>query len=213
MNALGDCAQDTRPMIDRVHRCNHGEQNLRGTNVTRRFVAADMLLARLQREAVSRTTFGIVRNADESPWHVAFVLLSRGKKRGVRSTETEWNAETLCAPDRNIGAEFTWGFQQRERENVRRDNDKRAGGVRLIREMSVIVNRAVRRGILNECAENSVVEFEFREVVDFTFDAERFRARANNFDRFGVTIVRDEKYFPIWNRRVTKRHRFGRGRR
>ena len=85
--------------------------------------------------------------------------------------------------------------------------------MRLLHELRIIVNCAVGRGILHERAENSVVEFELREVIDLHFDAERFRARANDFDRFRMTIVRDEKDFPIRNRGVTERHCLGRARR
>ena len=110
MNALGDCVQATRPMIDRVHRRNHGEQNLRGANVTRRFVAPNVLLARLQRESISGPSFRVVRNANQSSRHVAFVLIARRKKRGVRSAETERNSETLRTADCDIGTEFAGRF-------------------------------------------------------------------------------------------------------
>src|SRR5689334_8842266 len=97
-------------MIDRVHRCNDREQNLRGTNVTGRLVATDVLLARLERKPICRSTFGIVRDADESARHVTFVLITRREVGGVRSAESEWNAEPLSISDRDVGAEFTRRF-------------------------------------------------------------------------------------------------------
>ena len=57
-----------------------------------------------------------------------------------------------------------------------------------------------------------MVKLELREVVDLNFDAERFRSRTDDFDRFGMTVVGDEKSFSIRNGRVTKRHCFGRAR-
>src|SRR2546423_7647074 len=125
MDALGDCAHTARAVIDRVHRRDDGEKNLRRADVTRCLVAADVLLARLQRESVSGPAFSIVRNADESPGHVALVLIERGKVSRMRSAETEWNAETLRISNRNVSAEFARWFYQRERENVRRDNNER----------------------------------------------------------------------------------------
>src|SRR5438874_7691527 len=110
MDALGDCAHTARAVIDRVHRRDDGEKNLRRANVTRCLVAADVLLARLQRESVSGPAFSIVRNADESPGHVALVMIAGGKVSRVRSTETERNAEALCIPNRNVRPEFTRRF-------------------------------------------------------------------------------------------------------
>ena len=106
MNALGDCAQTGRSVIDGVHRRNDREQNLRSTNVTRRFVAADVLLARLQRESIRGAALGIVRNTDQSSWHMAFELIARCKIGSVRSAETERHAEALCVSNRDVGTEF-----------------------------------------------------------------------------------------------------------
>ena len=60
MNALGDRAQSFWAVINRIHRGNDSEKNLSRADVARRFIAPDMLLARLQREAIGRTAFGIV---------------------------------------------------------------------------------------------------------------------------------------------------------
>src|SRR5437588_8596578 len=106
MNALGDCAQSARSMIHGIHRRDDGEKNLRRANVTRRFVAPNVLLARLQREPVSGPAFDVVRNANESTGHVTFILVACRKKRRVRSAETERNAKALRAADRDISAEF-----------------------------------------------------------------------------------------------------------
>ena len=155
MNAFGDGAQAARSMINRIHRGDDGEQNLRGADITGRFVAADVLLAGLQGEAIAGPAVGIVRNADETSRHVAFVFIARRKISGVRSAKAERNAETLRAADGDIGAEFARRFQQRERKNIGRDDDERAGIVRLPNEFSVIENRAVGCRILHERAENS----------------------------------------------------------
>ena len=46
------CRQAFRPVVDRVHRGHHRQQHLRGADVRGRLFAADVLLARLQRQAV-----------------------------------------------------------------------------------------------------------------------------------------------------------------
>ena len=130
----------------------------------------------------------------------------------MRSAKPERNTEPLCAANRNIGAELAWRLQQSERENVRRDDDERAGIVRLPDESSIIINRTVGRRILHQCAEDSLVEFEPRVIVDLNFDAERFCARAHDFDGLRMAILGHEESFPAGSDGVTERHRFGCGR-
>ena len=87
----------------------------------RRTCAVQMLLVALsrrmccsrvcKREAITRPALGIVRNADEPPGHVAFVLIARRKIGGVRAAKSERNAEALRAADGDIGAEFAGRFQ------------------------------------------------------------------------------------------------------
>ncbi len=85
-------------------------------------------------------------------------------------------------------------------------------------EIGIVVNRAIGRGILRQRAKNRIVEFETRVIVDLEFDAERFRARANDVDGLRVAVIRDEKRFLVTAgadccNRLAKRHGFGRGRR
>src|SRR5437667_9394923 len=115
MNSLGDCAQTARAMINRVHRRDHGEKNLRRANVARCFVAADMLFARLQRESIGWPTFGIVGNSDKSARHVPFILIARRKIGCMRSAETERNAKGLRISDCNVRAEFARRLEQWKR--------------------------------------------------------------------------------------------------
>src|SRR5436305_12200862 len=84
--------------------------------------------------------------------------------------------------------------------------------MRLPDKFAVIVNRAVGGGILNESAENRVVELKTRVIAGPDLNAEWFRARLNDGNRLGMTIIGDKKRFPIRNNRVTKRHRFSGGR-
>src|SRR4029450_12392875 len=60
VNTLCDRAQSFGTVIDRIHRRNDGQENLCRTDVTGRFVAADVLLARLQGEAIRGATFSVV---------------------------------------------------------------------------------------------------------------------------------------------------------
>ena len=158
MNALGDSAQTARAMVNRVHRRHDGEKNLGRANIAGRFVAADVLLACLQRESVCRSAFGVVRNANKTSRHVAFVLIARGKIGGMWSTESERNTKPLRVPDGNVSAKFAGRLQQCECESVGSNHNQRAGVVGLLNEFGIIVNCAVGCRILNQRAENGVVE-------------------------------------------------------
>ena len=54
MHVARDLRQPFGAVIDRVHRGDHGEQHLRGADVGGRLLAADVLLAGLQRQAIGR---------------------------------------------------------------------------------------------------------------------------------------------------------------
>src|SRR5437763_5664533 len=106
MNSLGDCAQTAGAMINRVHRRDHGEKNLRRANVACCFVAADVLFARLQRESIGGPTVGLVGNSDKPAWHVPFGFVARREVSRVGPAETKRNAKALPIANEGIGAEF-----------------------------------------------------------------------------------------------------------
>ena len=47
-NATGDCPEPVGAVIDRIHRCHHGGQHLRGTDVRSCLLTANVLLAGLE---------------------------------------------------------------------------------------------------------------------------------------------------------------------
>ncbi len=95
-------AQAAWAMINRIHRCDHGEENLGGADVTGGFVAANVLFAGLEREPICRAAVGIVRNADEPSRHVALVGIPRRKISGVRvrQNRAERRSVACCPPPR-----------------------------------------------------------------------------------------------------------------
>ena len=114
-------------MVNCIHRRNDGEKNLRRANVAGRFVAPNMLLPCLQRQAIGRSAFSIVRDAHEPPGHVTFVLVARGEVCRVGSAKAKRHTKTLRVPNRNICAEFPRWLQYCKRKNIRGNDDERAG--------------------------------------------------------------------------------------
>ncbi len=109
-----DCACDRAKsvwaVVDRVHARHDREQRLGRTDVTRRAVAADVLLAGLQRQAISHAAFSVFGDADEATGHLAFELVFYGHVRCVRTTKAHGDTEALCRTDRDIRTKFTRSF-------------------------------------------------------------------------------------------------------
>jgi hypothetical protein len=89
-----------RAVIHGVHRRHHREQHLRGADVRGRLLAADVLLARLQREAVGGLPCASTVHADEAPGHAALQLVAHRHVAGVRAAEAHRHAEALRAAHR-----------------------------------------------------------------------------------------------------------------
>src|SRR6266496_479864 len=106
MHSLGDCPQTTGAVINRVHRGYESGKDRCRADVARCLVATDMLLARLQREAIGGPTLRIVRNTHQPAGHVTFVSIAGGEVCRVRPAKPERSTEALRATDRDIRAKF-----------------------------------------------------------------------------------------------------------
>jgi len=83
-------------------------------NVAGCFLAADMLLAGLQREPQGGPSLRVFRHADQTPRHPAFEGVASGEVSRVRSAVAERHAEPLAAAYRDVRAKFS-----RRRHNVK----------------------------------------------------------------------------------------------
>ena len=69
MHAHADGAQPFRAVPNGIATRHDGEQGLRGADITGRLLAADVLFARLQGEAVGGLAVAIDGNTDKPPRH------------------------------------------------------------------------------------------------------------------------------------------------
>ncbi len=95
MDARGYRGEALGPVPDGIHASHVGEQHLRGADVGIRLLAADVLLAGLQRHAVGGLAARIFRDADDAPRHGAHIGFARGEKRRMRAAITHRHAEAL----------------------------------------------------------------------------------------------------------------------
>ena len=69
---------------------------------------------------------GILRHADEAAGQLTLEARAHGHVAGVRAAEAHRHAEALRRADRDVGAELARAREQRQREQVGRDDGERA---------------------------------------------------------------------------------------
>ena len=154
VDASSDRAKAVGAVVDRVHARDDGEEHLRRADVARGLLPSDVLLARLEREAQRAASSSIDGDADHATGHGALRVVPCREVGGVRSAVSERHPESLRASDHHVGAEGTWRLEHDEREQIGGDDDPHASLAKRGDELTVVVNRAVARRILEEGAED-----------------------------------------------------------
>ena len=131
-HALRDTHQSLRPMVDRVHAGHDGGQDLRGADVGGGFLAADVLFAGLQRQPVGRVAVDVHAHTHQAPGHGALVVVAAGQVGGVRAAAAHGHAKALGAAHHDIGAHFAGCFEQRQRQQIGGQNQRRLLAVDLL---------------------------------------------------------------------------------
>ena len=216
MDAGGDRLQPVRSVIDRVHRRDVRQQRLRGADVRRRLLAADVLLAGLERHPVRLASPRVHRQADDSPRRLADERLPRREERRVRSAVPERHAEPLRVADDDVGAHLSGRSDQRQRHQIARHGDEQARRMGLVDRRPQIGDRPAIVRVLQQQAER-VLHRDARRVADLEPDVERLGPAAQDVDRLRETAVRDEEHALLPCRRLLRlqpvEHRHGLGRR
>ena len=100
-------------------------QRLRGADVRGRFLAADVLLARLQRQHEAAAAVDVDGLAGDPARHPAQVLLAGGEQAERGPAEVEPVAERLALADGDVDAAFAGRAQDAERDRVDLGDDDR----------------------------------------------------------------------------------------
>ena len=198
MYALRDGPDAPRSVIDGVHARHDREERLRRTDVARRLLATDVLLARLKRHAQRAVALRVDADADDAAGELSYVLPLARKERRVGAAVSERHAEALGAPERDVRAELSGRHHQRQRKEIagHRDHDPRRVGA--LDEPPPVIQRAVGAGVLQDHAEELVVRVERTGgVADQDLDAVRRGARPKDFDRLRVAAVGEEDGAPV----------------
>jgi hypothetical protein len=147
-----------------------------------------------------RTAFGtrglpvhIVRQADDPAGDLPLVLFAGREECGMRAAVAHRNAEPLRVADHDIGTPFAGWREQREREQVGGNGDEPARLVDSADEVAIVVDGAVRCGILEQRSEDCRAGRERAVVADHRLPSACARPRPNDVDRLWVTQLGDEE--------------------
>ena len=100
-------------------------QRLGGADVRGRLLAADVLLAGLQREHEAAAPVEVGGGARDAPGHPAQVLLARGEQAERRAPEVEPVAERLALADGHVDPALAGRREHAERDRVDLRDDHR----------------------------------------------------------------------------------------
>src|SRR6185312_11236262 len=123
VGAAGDRLQALRAVVDAVHGGGDGQQRLGGADVGGGLLAADVLLAGLQGQAVGGQAGVVLGDADEAAGQRALEALAHGHVGGVRAAEEQRHAQALGVAHGDVGALLARGDDEGQREDVGGDGD------------------------------------------------------------------------------------------
>ena len=207
VDALGDGAESLGAMINGIHRGHDGKENLGGADVTGRLVAADVLLAGLEREAQGGIASGVFRNSDKAAGEAALVFIAGREESGVGSAVAGRDAKALARTDHDIGPTFARRLQEGERQKVGGNDGEGADRVGTGDEFFQVANRAVGGWVLKEGCKDWFGGEVFGRAGE-NLDPKRFGAGLKNSEGLWMDMVGDENRIAALDV-VTKRHRLG----
>ena len=152
-NALGNALEALRAVVDRVHAGHDGRQHLRGADVGGGFFAADVLFARLQREAVGWVAVSVHTGSHQPAGQRALEFVATRQVGSVRPAIAHGHAKALGAAQHDVGVPLTWRHQERERQQVGGHAQGGAVGVCLAGQRPQVVDGAGGGRVLRQHAE------------------------------------------------------------
>ncbi|MNS83265.1 hypothetical protein D3C72_1170480 [compost metagenome] len=211
MGAAGDAGQAFRTVVDGVHRGHHCQQHLCGTDVGGGLLAADVLFAGLQGQAVGRVALCVDGDADQAARHRTLVGVTAGHERRMRATETERHAETLAVADHDVRTPFARGGQQGQGQQVGGHGHQAAARMHGIDQRLVVAHLAEGIRVLQQQAEGFRFQ-RFGRGAHAQHDAHGLGAGAQQFQRLRVHgVVHEEGVRLRLGRTLGQGHRFSGG--
>ena len=213
VDPAGDGREPLGAVVHGIERGDVGEERLRGADVRGRLLAADVLLARLDRHPVGGLAVPIDGHADQAAGHLADVGVARGEERRVRTAVAERDAEALGAADDDVGAHLARRRDERARQQIGRDDGERLGVVDTTDDRREIADEAVGIRRLEQHAVHVRADLGGRDIDDAQLEAERLGTRGQQLQRLRERRAIREEHPRVLARAhaVRQRHAFRRG--
>ncbi len=192
----------------------HRQEDLRGADVAGGLLAPDVLLAGLQGEAVGRPAIGVDGDADQAPRQLALEARANRRKGRVRAPEAQRHTEALGRAHHDVGADLPRWPQDAQRQQIRRDDRERPGGVEIGDERLVIADLAQIARVRQQRPEagGGLGGPAVRQVEHLDVDPERLGAGLEDGDGLGKGVGVDDEHRRVRARGPPhQRHRLGRG--
>ena len=125
-------------------------ERLGGADVRGRLLAADVLLARLQREHEAAAPVDVARLARDPPGHAPQVGLGGGEEAERRAAEVQAVAERLALPDGDVDAALARRLEDPERDRVVGADDDRGRVLGGARQRGGVLDGAEEVGLLED---------------------------------------------------------------
>ncbi|CUK20922.1 hypothetical protein RUE5091_04573 [Ruegeria denitrificans] len=192
VHRLRDGLDAVGAVIDRVHRRNHRQQRLRGTDVRVGFLAADMLFAGLQRQAVCLVATAVDADTDDPARHRALQLVGGRHIGGVRAAIAHRNAKALGRTDGDIRAHLAGRLQQRQRQDVGGDDSNCLMLMQRRDLFGEVTHVTMGARILEDRAKHRACVQRIG-ISDLYLDAQRLGAGFNDRDSLRVAVAVDKE--------------------
>ena len=216
-HALGDALQALGAVIDGVHAGDDRRQHLRGADVAGGFFAANVLLARLQRQPVRGLPVHVHAHAHKAPGQRALERVLARHVGGVRAAGAHGHAQALRVAHHDVGAHLAGRLEQREGQQVGGKDRGRALGLDLLDLIAPVHQPAAAGGVLDERGE--VIVLRDRRVPlggrvgPLERQAQRLGARLHHLQGLRVRIAEHHDHVAFGlDRAARQRHRLGGGR-
>ena len=211
MNALCNGAEAFGAVEHRVEPGHHRQKCLRGADIRRRFLATDVLLARLERQAVGLVAMAVDGNPNNPTRHGALVGIFCRHVSGVRPAIPQWHAKALGGANGDVSTHFARLLEQTQRHRVCRHDGDCLGLVQAHDVICEIAQMAVGAGILEDRAKHGV-RIHLGHIANDDFDPKRCCAGLHDRDVLRVAILINEKRLGFRFRHTLRHgHGFGTG--
>mmetsp|Transcript_704 Transcript_704/g.2130 ORF Transcript_704/g.2130 Transcript_704/m.2130 type:complete len:223 (-) Transcript_704:906-1574(-) len=122
MDTVGDLLQSLLPVVHRVHTSHVCQENLRGAQVRSRLVETDVLLTRLQGQAVCWLSMPVQGLTNDAARHAPDLLRAACHVGSGWAAKPHRHAKSLHRANHHVSSHLRWGLGDAERQRVSGDD-------------------------------------------------------------------------------------------